>query len=279
MSARHSDSFRLCFIITLALMAVSCSTAPEQAKVGTPAFHWNAALTTYSAGDYAKVNDNLAEVIKTDNEFTARALPWRLVVLDGLTKGYFELAEVWEAGANANRANPTPFRTQMTFYRRTGGQLTLQYAETLLKFEAAAKDRKVALDFAFPTGSAAEIPQLKRASSGILMPEAEIATLEKRVIERAVLLAACRAAGAPDDSAKAQQIFKTRPVQVDWPVFSAAVANSLYEQAQYFTRNRLDRPDRLEYFGKKALQYLKAAPESKQTKSLRANIDKLMKKR
>jgi hypothetical protein len=279
MKARRSGSFLLCIVITLGLIAVSCSTAPEQAKVGTPVFHWNAARTTYSAADYAKVNDNLAEVIKTDNEFTARALPWRLVVLDGLTKGYSELADVWEAGGNANRANPTPFRNQMNLYRKAGAQLTLQYAETLLKFEAAAKGQKVTLAFAFPTGSAAEIPQLKRASSGMLMPEAEIATLEKRVLERAVLLAACRAAGAPDDSAKAQQIFKSDPVQVDWPVFAAAVANSLYEQAQYFSRDHLDRPDRVEYFGKKALEYLKAVPESKQTKSLRAKIDKMMKKR
>jgi len=279
MSSSRSGRFLLCAIITLSLMAVSCSTAPEQAKVGTPAFHWNAAKTTYSAADYNKVNDNLGDVIRTDNEFTARALPWRLVVLDGITKGYSELADVWESGGNANRANPTPFRNQMNLYRNRGGQLALQYAETLQKLEATGQGQKVTLAFAFPSGSAAEIPQLKRASSGMLMPEAEIASLEKRVIERAVLLAVCRAAGAPEDSAKAQQIFKSDPVQVEWPVFAAAVANGLYEQAQFFTRDHLDRPDRVEYFGKKALEHLKAVPESKETKSLRAKIEKMMKKR
>jgi hypothetical protein len=279
MKATPRRNLLLFVAVTLSLLALSCSTGPEQAKVGTPVFHWNAARTTYGSADYNKVNDNLAEVIKTDNEFTARALPWRLVVLDGMTKGYSELAEIWESGGNANRAHPTPFRTQMNLYRKTGGQLALQYAETLQKFEAAGKGQKVTLAFAFPTGSAAEIPQLKRAASGLQMPEVEIATLEKRVLDRAVLLAACRAAGAPEDSAKAQQIFKTDPVEVEWPVFAAAVANGLCEQAQFFTRDHLDRPDRVEFFGKKALEFLKAVPESKETKSQRAKIEKTMKKR
>jgi len=128
-------------------------------------------------------------------------------------------------------------------------------------------------------GSAAEIPQLKRVSGGILIPEAESETLEKRVIERAVLRAACRAVGAPDDAAKAQQIFKSEPLQIEWPVFATALAYSLCDQAELFTNERLDRPDRLEYFTKKALELLKAVPDSKEVKSLKARAEKLLKKK
>lgn len=278
MKAPGRRKLLLLCVIALTVMLVACSTGPPQAKMGTPQFHWNAAIQTHGAGDYAKVNDNLGEVIKTDNEFTARALPWRLVVLSGLTKGYADLADVWEAGVNANRANPTPFRTQMNAYRRLGGQLALQFGETLQKLQAANKGQKVTLAFAFPSGSAAEIAQLKRVSSGYVIPEAEVETLQRRVLEREVLLATCRAVGAPEDSAKAQQTFRTGPVEVEWPVFAAALASSAYDLSQMFTRDHLDRPDRLEFFAKQALELLKGVPDSKETKSLRAKIEKALKK-
>lgn len=278
MRATGRQVFSVSAIITLSLITVSCSTAPEQPRVGTPIFHWNAALQTFSAADYNKANDNLGEVIQTDNEYTGRALPWQLVLLSGMAKGYADLSETWEYGARANRANPTPFRNQMNEYRRFGGQLALQFAETLMKFETAGKGQKVTLAFPYPTGSAAEIAQLKRVSSGILIPEAEAEDLRSRVIERAVLLATCRAAGAPDDAAKTAQIFKSETVQVEWPVFALALAHGLYEQSQLFARDQLDRPDRLQYFCEQALPLLKDVPESKETKALNANIEKSLKR-
>ncbi|MBM3747591.1 MAG: hypothetical protein FJW34_17535 [Acidobacteria bacterium] len=277
MRATGRPFFFLSCVVALSLIAVSCTPAPEQPKVGTPVFHWNAAKTTWAASDYSKVSDNLGEVIKTDNEYTAQAMPWRLVLLAGMSVGYSELAETWEAGSFANRANSTPFRTQENAYRRQGGQVALQFAETLQKFEATGKGKPAVMAFGFPTGSAAEIAQAKRVSSGILLPEADVALLEKRVIERAVLLAACRAVGAPDDAAKAQQIFKSDTVQVEWPVLAGALAVALYDQALFFARDHLDRPDRLEFFCKKAQELLKDVPETKETKSLKARIEKTLK--
>jgi hypothetical protein len=276
MRATGRKTFFFSCVLALSLIAVSCAPGPEQPKVGTPAFYWNAAKTTYAAGDYSKVNDNLGEVIRSDNEYTARALPWRLVMLAGMTAGYSELAETWEAGSFANRENSSPFNKQQNLYRRQGGQLALQFAETLQKFEAA-KGKPAVMAFSFPTGSAAEIPQAKRASSGILLPEADIAVLEKRALERAVLLAACRAVGAPDDAAKAQQIFKSDTIQVEWPVLANALAAAAYDQSLLFARDHLDRPDRLEYFCKKALELLKDVAESKETRSLKAKIEKTLK--
>jgi hypothetical protein len=271
--------FFLSTIIALSLIAVSCTPAPEQPKMGTPLFHWNAAKQTFSAADYNQANDNLGEVIKTDNEYTARAMPWRLVLLSGMAKGYAELAGNWESGARANRADPAPFRTQGNQCRRTAGQLALQFAETFQKFKAANKNQKVTLAFPYPTGSAAEIGPLKRVSSGILVPEGEIESLQKRAIERAVLLSACLAVGAPDDLAKTQQIFKSDTIQVEWEVFALALANSFYDQSQIFTRDKLDRPEHLELFTKEALELLKDVPDSKEIKALKARIEKTLKKK
>ncbi len=278
MRATVRQFFFLSAITALSLIAVSCTPASEQPRVGTPAFHWNSARQTFSAGDYAKASDNLGEVIKTDNEYTARALPWRLVLLSGMAKGYAELAETWEYGTRANRANPTPFRTQGNRFRSSAGQLALQFAETLQKFEGVSKKDKVTLAFPYPTGSAAEIPALKRVSSGILIPEAEVETVQKRVLERAVLLAACRAVGAPDDAAKAQQIFKSDTVQVEWPVFALALANSLYDQSQVFAPDKLARPDRIELLLNEATEMLQGVAEDKEVKALKAKIQKSLKK-
>src|ERR1039458_5315607 len=46
-------------------------------------------------------------------------------------------------------------------------------------------------------------------AGGAWLPAAEIETAQKRATERAVLLATCRAAGAKNDPAKAQDLLKT----------------------------------------------------------------------
>ena len=57
------------------LAVVSCSSGPQPAQPGTPAFIWNAARTTYHAGDFVKTGENLQQLIKGESEFTAKARP------------------------------------------------------------------------------------------------------------------------------------------------------------------------------------------------------------
>jgi hypothetical protein len=266
-----------CAVVTVSLIATSCSTAPEGPKIGTPAFYWSAAKQTFAAGDYLRANDNLAQVTKSDNEFTARALPWRLVVASGLAQGFMDLAENFELGAHANRNNPTPFRRQVNMYRTQASQLALQFAESLQKFEAT-KDPNVTLAFPYPSGSLSMPTQLKRVTSGILVQQSDIDDLEKHLLAKGVLLAACRAVGAPEDTAKAQHTLKGETTQVPRDVFTLALANTLYEQSQLFTRDRLDRPDRLQMFCNEALEILQGLKENKEAKALAAKIQKSLKK-
>ena len=278
MRATGRQVYLVCTTIAITLIAVSCSLAPEGPRPGTPAFQWNAAKQAFSAGDYAKAADNLERVAKSDNEFTARALPWHLVLLSGMAQGYIDLAETFDKGARANRANPTPFLKLVNQYRNHAEDLAIQFFETLQKFSGASKKQKVILAFPYPTGSAAEITALKRISSGILLPDAEVETVGKRVVEKQVLLAACRAVGAPEDAAKTQQILKSDTVQVEWEVFALAIAQELYDQSQLFARDKLDRPDRLQMFCGKALESLQDVPDSKEVKTLKAAIQKSLKR-
>ena len=106
------------------------------AAAGTrdPAFTWGAAKETYHSGDYRKASETLVQLIGTDNEFTARARPLAAVISAGLAQGYFDIAESYEAGARANRANPTPFRKQVSSARSLASAAALEFAETMHAF-------------------------------------------------------------------------------------------------------------------------------------------------
>lgn len=277
MNAGAKQTLLLCVIITISLLAFSCSSGPTPPAKGTPAFYWTAAKETFVSGDYIKTNEHLSQLCRTDNEYTARAEPWKIILETGMAKGYMELADRFEYGARANRANPTPFRRQMSQYRTFAGQLALQAGETVHKFQDRNKDPKIILEFSYPTGSAAEIPQLNRIGQGILIQPAEIEDLANRTVHRAVLLSTCAAIGAPDDTAKTQEAFKTGRTEVAREVFLLAVANSLYDISKVYSREKLDQPQRLKVLCDEALEALQGLPESKKSKDLKAKIEKTLK--
>jgi hypothetical protein len=273
---KKRDSFIFLSAVVAVLFMVSCG-GPAGPQPGTSAFYWKAAQDTFATGDYAKANDNLEELVKTDNEFTARALPWRLVVTAGMAQGCAELADRFEAGSRANKANPTPFRKYLGNYRMMAGRRTLQFAETYLQFSKRDRVEKVPLDFSYPTGSAGQVQELNRVAAGILIPETAVPAVEKQTLEKGVLLATCEAAGAPDDPAQTQQMFNAGSVEVPYDVFAVAMARNLHEHAKIFGRGKLDKPEHMELFCNEALETLKSVKESKETKELAADITKTLK--
>src|SRR5262245_46257001 len=94
--------------LATALILTSCAenNAPQP---GTPAFFWKSARDTYAAGDYTRTMDNLEKICSSQNDFTARAQPWLLVLTSGSAQGYMDLADSFEAGARSNRANAPAF--------------------------------------------------------------------------------------------------------------------------------------------------------------------------
>jgi hypothetical protein len=260
------------------LLAVSCSTGPQPPQPGTPAFLWNAAKTTYKAGDFLKANDSLSQLSKSASDFKARSQPWSIVLSAGIAQAYMNLADSYEAGAKANRANPTPFRRQVAVYRSQAAAAALEGAETIHQFLGENKADSIALEtLGFPAGSAAEPVALQRVAKGMLLPPAEGDALAKAMVQRGVLLSATHFVGAGDDSAKAQEAFKAPDVKVAIQVFLMATAKALTDQAELYGPKRLDNPDRLKVFCNEAEEALRPVPPSKETKDLTARIDKLRK--
>ena len=201
-------------IAALLAAGTSCSSGPQPPQPGTPAFFWAAARETWRAGDFLKTSENLQRILATDNEYTARARAWDTAISAGITQAYIELADAWEAGARANRANPTPFRKQVSTLRSLASASAIQYTEDLHKVVAADKDPNVLLAFAYPAGAIAPPAGLKRVSGGILVQDSERELLHAAMLQRGVLLSVCAAAGSPDDAAATQEKLKTGEFQI-----------------------------------------------------------------
>lgn len=264
--------FTLCIPITL--MLAGCSSGPEE---GTPAFYWAAANDNFGQGDYAKTDEQLQRIMNhSDNDFTARAAAWDLVINAGLARGYMQLANAFDDGALANKANQLPLHRQANVYRSMAERLAIGFGEAFPKFEQrSAKDATVALAFQVPPGSIDEPPLLKRAAAGNPPAAGELDGLEKKTADRNVLMAICEAAGAPNDLNKARDLFKAGPVSVQRPVFLFAMANNLFTISKLYDND----PDKLKYFLTHAQEVLKSVPESKETKDLDVDIQLAMRKK
>jgi hypothetical protein len=259
--------------VNLILFSCSDSNAPQP---GTPAFYWAAAKETYASGDYQKTVEHLGNILSSQNDYVARARPWILVLTSGMAQGYMDLAEAFDAGAHANHAQTTNFRRQVNTYRGAANTLALQFADDVSKFQS--KDEYVTLAFAYPTGSPTEVVLLSKVAGGVWLPEAEIDTAQKRAIERAVLLATCRAAGAKNDPAKALDLLKTGDAKVPRAAFVQAMAATLFEQSQLYAHSKLDQPDKMKIFCSRAQGVLKTVPASKEGADLDKKIQAAMKK-
>jgi hypothetical protein len=262
-------------VLPACFLLISCSgdNAPRE---GTPAFYWAAATETFNAKDYVKTVHHLENATASDNEFTARARPWLLVMTSGMAHGYAELADSFDSGAMANKANPTAFRRQTNTYRGEANRLSLEFVEVFDKFQKG-KDDPVPLAFPFPSGSAAPVPELSKAGAGMMLGPAEIDSAEKRAIERGVLLAVCSAAGAPDDPAKTRELLKPGTLQVPRAAFVTVMASTLFDESLLYGARKMDDPQKAKIFCNRALDALKTVPETKQTKDLSSKIAKSLK--
>ena len=278
-SARRLRAVAIALSIAgLVAAGTSCSSGPQPPQAGTPAFFWAAARETWRAGDFLKTSENLQRILATENEYTARARAWDTAISAGITQAYIELADAWEAGARANRANPTPFRKQVSTLRSLASASAIQYTEDLHKVVQADKDPNILLAFAYPAGAIAPPAGLKRVSGGILVQDSERDLLQAAMLQRGVLLSVCAAAGSPDDAAATQEKMKTGELQVLRDAFILASVKSLQEQSDLFMGTKLDQPNRLKLMSQEALKALELLPQSKETKSLNDKIQARLKK-
>ncbi len=265
-------------VLGLGVALAGCSSGPTPPKPGTPGFYWGGAQTTFRNGDVSRTSENLQRLIKSDNEFTVRARPWAIIVSAGMAQGFSELADVYEAGAKASRNNPAPFFRQTNTLRTMASSAAIEFAESAHQFMSKDADPNVQLAFEYPPGSTAKPAGLAKLADGMPTQESEAASLQNAMLQRGVLLALSRLSGNGDDTAKTQEMMKGSDVRVPRGTFMLTVAQLLHEQSALFGGKKLDRPDRLKVMCTEALEALKDAPESKESKDLTDKIQASLKK-
>ena len=265
--------------LILAIGALSaCSSGPAAPEKGSPAWLWAASNETFGHGDWLKATEHLGNLSGGSSEFAEKARPMELLVLGGMADGYIQLADAYELGARANKANPAQFRRPASEYRNQANRIALSFAEKFAKFQKASKGDTVALEFAFPKGSTTPPLQLGRIQTGVAIPLAEATDLQDKMVARGVVMAVCDAVDAPGDPAKGAGILKSGSASQPRAKFAGGLAGDLYKFSQIYTPTKLDIPDKVKYFLTAASEAVTIAPDGKDKKELIAKIESAKKK-
>jgi hypothetical protein len=260
-------------ILLTVVATVACSTGPAPPAKGTPPFYWQAANENFAAGDYEKTTEHLEQLVRSDNEFAAKAFPWQLIMLTGIAEAYMDIGDNAEYGARANTSNPGQFRRQVSDFRSLAARKALNLAETFEKFKKRPAEQNVIYAFPQPKGSPLPVSQLTKLARGSMLTPGEMTTAQKASLERGILLAATRCAGARDDAAKLREILKSGTAEVPRNTFMMGMAESLYKISDLFGPLKLDLPDRRAFFIRQAADAAKGVPETKESKELLKKID------
>jgi len=242
------------FLGVLSLILLASCSSPAPTNTRTPAFYWSAAKETFAAGDYGKTTDHLDHLMGNPNEYSSRAIPWSLVLTAGMAGGYMELADNYGAGAHFNKAESGTFWHKAMEYRTNASRLALQFAENVEKMQQVPAG-SILLDFALPIGSAATPPEFTQIAKGVVLAQAEADSALALAIQRNVLLAACLAAGASNDPAKAETILRGS-ASIPRATFAKAIAKMLEDESLLYARNKLDDPKKLAVFHERAQNVL-----------------------
>ncbi|MCP5115798.1 MAG: hypothetical protein GY953_33635, partial [bacterium] len=192
-----------------------------------------------------KTSEHLDSLAKPGNEFADRAIPWQMVITAGMATGHMKAADGFELGARANRPAATSFRKYMGEFRSRADRQALQFAQVFMGFQKAGGEGAIPLAFGLPKGSALPVAEITKAAQGIMLSAGEVSTLERRSTQREVLMTACLAVGAEEDTAKAQSVYGGEAATIPREVFVMAMASKLHEVAGYYDARKLDRPDRV----------------------------------
>lgn len=251
-------------LIALQLILTGCSGGPPPIKPGTNAFYWQAANENFPKGDYLKTSDQLERVMRTDNEFKPKAQPWRLALLAGMMNGYRELANHYELGGRANKANPGTFRKLTSTYRGMASRTAVALADAYKDFSKDKPQGDVEIVFPYPgRGSTAMPPSALKLAAGNVPTESDIAAVEAAMLQRGVLRAVCDVVGAPGDAAKTQEIMKTTPVTVPRAKFEMGLAKAFYDASEIFNPYKGSEPVRQRIMLDTAAKALKNGPDAK----------------
>ena len=266
-------------VLPAALALTGCGeSAPPGPAKGSPEWLWLAAVDNYAAGDFEKTQDQLGDIVKSDNPWRTRAAVWRVVMLTGMARASGDLANAYESGAKKNQARAATFQNPIQQYRRDARRHTIALAETVGTLKKSLGDAEtVPLEFSLPPGTPSPSPDLGRVSDGTILREGPAAEAKRHTIRRGLLLETVKAVNAGDNVAKARSLFEAPPVEVPRQVFFLSLGQALFERSELFDRAHFNEPPKRKFMLDRAITFITPALES-DDESLKKKAEELQKK-
>jgi hypothetical protein len=270
-------------LVTFCLVTGACS--PSGPARGSPEWLHQAARDTFAAGDLEKTVEHLEKLERSEGSpYVPSARVWRTILTAGLAHGHLEIAEAYSAGSKRAGANKTAFLRQKTEHLKEAGRHAFYMLESSEAFLKDSSEQPVVVEFPFPRGSAAPVPELNRVYDGLDLGVEQRRPVEVKTLDRGVVRAVSTVLTSADDTAGAQKALQSGRVEVPPARFLLAMATMMEKLSPIFDRTGLGEPSVLEVVRKRAIkateQVLALEPDEETTtaaKELQADLEKALK--
>ena len=221
------------YSILVALPA--CTPVPEGYE------YWKQVNREYESGDYIDTLNYLNDLLRTENDYTARAAAWKVVILGGIARSSLEIEEACDKGTSRVAAwDSGPYKNCVEQFRWRARTRTLDLIDALSEFEAkSGSGGDVLLDFPLPKASFGRHTMIGRTRAGAMPVEKAFEPAAARLVDRHIYLQVRDFVGTDDDAA-VKSMFETPPVTVAKEAVLVGVAKTLLVAAAVFGKDRLD---------------------------------------
>jgi hypothetical protein len=222
-------------VSSIVIALTACTPAPEGYE------YWKQVNREYESGDYIDTLNYLNDLLRTENDYTARAAAWKVVILGGMTRSSVEIEEACNKGISRVAAwNSGPYKNCVEQFRWKARTRTLDLIDALSEFEAkAGAGGDVLLDFPLPNASFGRNSMIGRTRAGAMPVEKAFEPAAARVVDRHIYLQVRDFVGTDDDAA-VKSMFEALPVSVQKEAVLVGVAKTLLVAAAVFGKDRLD---------------------------------------
>ena len=218
----------------------ACAPVPEGYEF------WKQVNREYESGDYINTLNYLDDLLRTENDYTARAAALKVAILGGMTRSALEIEEACTDGIYRVAAwDSGPYENCIEQFRWRARTRALGLIDALSELEnSAVAAGTVSLDFPLPQASSGPSPMIGRTRAGAMPVEKVFEPSVVRVVDRQILLQVRDFVGA-DDVEAVKRMFASPPVTVPKATFLVGVAKTLLVAAAVFEEGRLnDTPKR-----------------------------------
>jgi hypothetical protein len=269
-------------LFPLVIFLFSCGTPAGPAK-GSPEWYYTAAKEEFRSGGILKAEESLEKLEGMEGPYRARAVAWDLLVKSGRLLGYEELAEAYTSGWPRTRTNKTDFAREKSLQLKEIQGYSLHFLEALNVFDKAVTGPTVALEFPFPAGSGAPVPDLERLEKGIWPPDEQRSALVEKIMQRGLIRGISAGISGPDDVAGAQKVMQSGSTSVPMERFVLALADTTSRCATFYDDHHLSDSSRRKMFLERTVDLAKRIsekqPDNKDAKKLLDDAQKALKKK